>query len=141
MCKDHDYGYTETPNENNKILKHNPGEKSVKAPNIIYFDLNSLLEKISTCHNNPKKLSTTKIDKHTAAGYSFFTRYSFDATKIRLDYFRGHKCVKKFCKDLKEHATNIINYEKKEMIPLTDEENESYLKEEVCHVCKKRIYF
>ena len=28
--------------------------------------------------------------------------------------------MKKFCKDLKEHATKIINYEKKkEMIPLT----------------------
>ena len=26
--------------------------------------------------------------------------------------------MKKFCKDLKEHATKIINYGKKEMIPL-----------------------
>ena len=25
----------------------------------------------------------------------------------------------KFCKDLREHATKIINYEKKDMIPLT----------------------
>ena len=29
-----------------------------------------------------------------------------------------------FCKDLREHATEIINCEKKEMIPLTNEENE-----------------
>ena len=29
--------------------------------------------------------------------------------------------MKRFCKDLKEHATEIINYEKKEMKPLTDE--------------------
>ena len=29
----------------------------------------------------------------------------------------------RFCKDLKKHATEIINYEKKEMIPLTNEEN------------------
>ena len=33
--------------------------------------------------------------------------------------------MKKFCEDLKEHATKIINYEKK-MIPLTIEENKSY---------------
>ena len=33
--------------------------------------------------------------------------------------------MKKFCKDLKEHATKIINYEKKEMIELTHKENES----------------
>ena len=30
--------------------------------------------------------------------------------------------MKKFCKDLREHATKIINYEKKNMIPLTKEE-------------------
>ena len=52
------------PNENNKILKYNHGEKSMKAPFIVYSDLESLLEKVSTCHDNPKKSSTTKINKH-----------------------------------------------------------------------------
>ena len=44
--------------------------------------------------------------------------------------------MKRFCKDLKEHATNIINYEKKkkEMIPLTYEENKSYEKQKVCYI-------
>ena len=45
--------------------------------------------------------------------------------------------MERFCKDLKEHATKIINYDKKEMIPLTDEENKSYKKQEVCYICKK----
>ena len=31
--------------------------------------------------------------------------------------------MEKFCKDLREHAMKINNYEKKEMIQLTDEEN------------------
>ena len=31
--------------------------------------------------------------------------------------------MKRFCQNLKEHATRIINYDKKEMMPLTDEEN------------------
>ena len=44
-----------------------------------------------------------------------------------------------FCKDLKDHATEIINYEKKEMIPLTNEENESYKKQKVCYICKKEL--
>ena len=48
-------------------------EKSMKVPFIIYADLESLLEKMSTCHNNPKKSSTTKINKHTPSGYSLFT--------------------------------------------------------------------
>ena len=33
------------PNENKKILKYNPGEKSLKVPFIIYADLECLLEK------------------------------------------------------------------------------------------------
>ena len=71
------------PKENDKILKYNHGEKSVKVRFIIYEDLESLLEKISTRHNNPKKL-TTKINKHTPSGYSLFTYCSFDAKKIGL---------------------------------------------------------
>ena len=43
------------PDENNKILKYNPGEKSLKHPFIIYADLECLLEKIDTCHNSPEK--------------------------------------------------------------------------------------
>ena len=128
------------PNENNKILKYNPGEKSMKVPFIIYSDLESLLEKMSTCHNNPKKLSTIKINKHTASGYSLFTRCSFDATKNKLDYCRGHDCMETFCKDSKKHAENI-SFKKKEMIPLSYEENESYFKQKVCHICKKEFIF
>ena len=30
--------------------------------------------------------------------------------------------MKKFCKDLREHAIRIINYEKKRMVPLTTKE-------------------
>ena len=45
--------------------------------------------------------------------------------------------MKKFCKDLREHATKIINYEKKEMILLTRDEWELHNKQEVCYVCKK----
>ena len=34
-----------------------------------------------------------------------------------------------FCKDLKGQAMKIINYEKKEIIPLTNKEKESYEKQ------------
>ena len=56
----------------------------MKVRLIIYADLETLLEKMSTCHNNPKKSSTTKINKHTPSGYSLFTHCSFDAKKISL---------------------------------------------------------
>ena len=46
---DHDYCNVEMPDENNKILKYNHGEKSIKAPSIIYADLESLLKKMHSC--------------------------------------------------------------------------------------------
>ena len=42
-----------------------------------------------------------------------------------------------FCKDLRNQA--IINYEKKEIIPLTDEETKFYEKQKVCYICKKEF--
>ena len=59
------------PNEANKIIKYNQGEKSIKSPFIIYADLECLLEKISTCYNNREKSLTTEINKHTPSGHSF----------------------------------------------------------------------
>ena len=53
----------------------------MKVPFVIYADLELLLEKMSTCHNNPKNSSTTKVNKHTPSGYSSFTHCSFHLTK------------------------------------------------------------
>ena len=47
--------------------------------------------------------------------------------------------MKIFCKDLKDEVKKIINYGKKEMIPLTDEEKESYENQKICHVCEKEF--
>ena len=61
ICESHDYCHVEMPTKNNNIIKCNHGEKSVKLPFVIYADLECLLEKMSTCINNPNESSTTKI--------------------------------------------------------------------------------
>ena len=53
------------PSEDNKILKYNHGEKSVKAPFVIYDVFERLLKKLNTSRNSPKKSWTTKINEHT----------------------------------------------------------------------------
>ena len=120
------------PTKNNNIIKCNHGEQYRKLPFVIYADFEYLLEKMSTCINNPNESSTTKINKHTPSGYSKFTNCSFNESKNKLNYYRGKNCMKKFCKDLKEHATKIINYEKKKIIPLTAEEKITYNDQKVC---------
>ena len=117
ICENHDYYCIEMPNEDNKILKYNHGES----------------------YDSPEKSPTTKINKHTPSGYPLFTHCSFDKTKNKLDYYRGEDCMKKFCLDLREHATKIINYEKKKMIPLTKKEEKNHNKQKVCYICRKEF--
>ena len=94
---------------------------------------------MSTCINNPNESSTAKINKHIPSGYSIFTSCSFDESKNKLNYYRGKDCMKKFCEDLRIHATKIINYEKKKIIPLTTEEKINYNDQKVCYKCKKEF--
>ena len=127
------------PIKGNNTIKYNHGEKSIKVPFTIYADLECLLEKMSTCQNDPNKSSTTKINKHTPSGYSIFTDCSFDESKNKISYYRGDDCMKKFCKDFGEQSTKIINYEKKKMISITTEEKVHYNKQKVCYICKKEF--
>ena len=93
---------------------------------------------MSTCQNNPNKSSTTKINKHTPSGYSIFTSCSFDESKNKINYYRGDDCIKKFCKDLREHAMKIINYESKRMFSLKTEEK-IIINKIICYICKKEF--
>ena len=101
------------PDEDNEVLKQNTGEKSLKVPFIIYADLECLLEKIDTCQNNSEQSYTENKSKHKSSGYSRVTCCSFDKSKTEFNYYRQKNCMKKFCKDLKDQAMKLINYEKK----------------------------
>ena len=127
------------PPKNNNTIKYRQEEKSIKLPFVVYADLECLLEKMSTCQNNPNESSTTEINKHTPSGYSIFTHCSFDQTKNKLDHYRGKDCMKKFSKDLRDHATKIINYEKKKMISLTPDKKIYHNEQEICYICKEEL--
>ena len=55
--------------------------------------------------------------------------------KNKLDCYSSKDCMENFCKYLRKHAMRIVNYEKKETIPLTNEENKSYEKQKLCYIC------
>ena len=53
-----------------KYTKYNYGENSLKAPAIIYADLECLLENMYSFQNNLEKSYTEKKEtKHTPSGY------------------------------------------------------------------------
>ena len=114
ICENHDYCNIEMPSPNNNIIKYNQGEKSLELPFIIYAD----------------------SDQHIPSGYSIYTNCSFDKANNKLSYYRGEDCMKRFCKGLKDHATKIIDFKKKTMIPLTKEEEDNYNEENTCYIRK-----
>ena len=71
VCNNHDYCRIDMPEEHEKI-KYLPGEKSLKAPFIIFADLECLLKKrnivkiILKILTQRKKLSTNLQDTHGA---------------------------------------------------------------------------
>ena len=69
VCNDHDYCYVEImPNEDNKTLKYNHIEKSMKAPFVIYADLEYLPEKMHS-KNTPMSKNPEKF--HTEKNYAY----------------------------------------------------------------------
>ena len=149
----HDSYRIEMPKQVEKILKYNPGEKSLKAPFAIYLDLECLLKKEqfpinnnnddnNNNNNNSNNLEeswTHKKARHEPSGWAMFTRCSFDKKENKLNYYRGKDCIEKLCKTLKECTIKIINYEEKEMIHLTKKEKKSYKKQEACHICQEKF--
>ena len=71
------------PEENKNTLKYHYGEKSLKAPFLIFADLECLLKKKQSCQNNPKNSYTERKLKHKPSGYSSSFICSFDETKNR----------------------------------------------------------
>ena len=107
--------------KDNKILKHNHGENSMKVSFIIYADLECLLKKTHSCYNNPEESSKSQ----NIYAYTFWLLIVY---KLFI------------WKKIKKSTTKIINYEKKEMILLTDKGNKSYEKQKICYICKKEFW-
>ena len=95
---------------------------------------------MDTCTNYPDISSTTQLNKHEMCGYSLVTHCSFDEKNNAIDYYRGKDCLKKFCQDLKKQAKSIVDFEKKEMIKLTQEEQYKYDSRKYCFSCKKLFF-
>ena len=53
ICNNNDSCRIDMPSWSEKTLKYNPVEKSLKAPSVIYIDLECLLKQ--SCQNNPEK--------------------------------------------------------------------------------------
>ena len=129
LCDNNNYCDVEVPTKNNNKLNYNLGVKSWKMPFVIDADLECLWINQQSCQNNPNESDTKIKAMHEPCGYTLDLVSSFDWKQKKHRLYRGKDCIKRFCIDLKELATKIINCEQEEMIPLTDNKNKFYEEE------------
>ena len=67
--------------------------------------------------------------------------WTFDGIDNRKKKFRGEDCIKKYFEFLGEHAIEISNFEKKKMIPSTNEQYDLYLYQIKCHIWKQKFEY
>ena len=67
------------------------------------------------------------------------TIWAFDHIENKHTLHWGKDCMKRFCESLREHAGNIIDFEKKKMLSLIKEELKLHQDAKVCYICGKRI--
>ena len=64
--------------------------------------------------------------------------WAFDVMEHNHDVYRGQNCMKAVYESLSETKMIILNFKnKKKRIPLTKEQDESYLNQTKCHIYKK----
>ena len=88
------------------------------VPSIIYTDFESSIKKVCGYEKNPEESRTAKVAEHIPCGFSISTISSFKGIKYKYDVYRGEDYMKEFYKSLKEHAVEIIKFEKRQLIHL-----------------------
>ena len=112
ICNNHDSCRIQITKWFEKILKYNPGEKSLKAPFAINLDLECLLKK----NNLVKTISKNRIHRKKLSMSLQDGQCSQDAHLMKKkinSIITEEKVVLKNCKKLKERTMKIINYEEK----------------------------
>ena len=82
-----------------KILELNQYQKPVKAPFIIYADLECIIEKTDGCKNNPENSFTAKVNEHIPSGFSMST----------ISFFRSIENKQIFA-DVKTVGKRFVNF-------------------------------
>ena len=77
---------------------------------------------------------------HEPCGYSLTLVSSFDSKQNKHSFYREKDCIRRFCSDLKELGTKIINYKQKEMADLTTDDFLSESKKE-CYIYQKNLCY
>lgn len=124
------------PIEEKKYISFSNFKNKEKSPFVIYADIESILEQYEDTNAS---IHTRKYKKHIPCSIAYYLLCSYDNNLSKFQLYTGEDCISWFCCQLKELAQQLdpIFNKTVSMIPLTDEQRESYNKSTFCHICLK----
>ena len=131
--------------EPNTMLGFKNYHKQLPIPFVVYADFECFTKPMNTCSPNPKESYTYNYQKYEPPGFCFYIKgidpnISFKPiiyTKTNSD----DNVAEIFVNKLAEVTKSIYNdfYRRPKPLRLTKEEQISFNKAEICHICKKEL--
>ena len=90
-------------------------------------------------HSRKDNIELIIIGENISSGFLMSTISSFESRGNKHDVYRGKDWMKKFCGTLREHAMEIINFKKKKIKLLTNEQQESYESAKNCYISDEKL--
>ena len=106
LCKNHKYCDVKVPKQGKNFITHKFGSKALRINDVIYLDLECILEDCHTNHNDKSIPWTIKKNIHSVCGYSI-THVSNHNNECITDYYHGKDSLEVFCNTLTVYAKKI----------------------------------
>ena len=127
------------------MLSFKNHDRKMRVPFVVYADFEAFPEGISTCSPHDEKSYTNQYQKHKPCGFCYYIKCSHD--EVFPPLLRHYTIKKKdenigkiFVEKLEKDITEIYRkFKFKKNMRITQEEEQDFQKETVCHICERLI--
>ena len=118
-------------------------EKQLPMPFVVYADFECFTKPLNTCSPNPEKSYSCNYQKHEPSGFCFYIKGIVKSFKpvIYTKTNDSDNVAEVFVNKLAEVTKSIYNdfYRRPKPLRLNKEEQKSFDKAEICHICSKEL--
>ena len=144
-CSKNETVAVKMPNKNT-MLHFKNYQKQLPVPFVVYADFECFTKPLNTCSPNPEDSYNYNYQKHEPSGFCFYIKSIDPNTIIKPLIYTKKKSDDNvpeiFVSKLAKVANNIYNdfYCHPKPLKLTKEQQLSFEKAEICHICKSLLF-
>ena len=141
-CSTNETVAVKMPPRNTK-LKFQNYYKQLPIPFVVYADFECFTKPMNTCSPNPEDSYTYNYQKHEPSGFCFYIKGIDTNTVFKPITYTKKKSTDNISKIFVSKLAKVANkryndfYRRPKLLILTKEEQLSFEKETICHICQK----